>query len=75
MDECFRMNEDRNSIAIADVSQLPQHPIFDKDRRKINRLIIVKFLSVFDKYTIRKDAQKTAIRRMFMQLSICRKNY
>ena len=47
--------EDPNSIAIADIHRLPQHPIFDKDRRKINRPIIVKFLNVFDKYKFTKN--------------------
>ena len=49
LDEGLRI-ADPNLTAIADVHRLPQYPIFDKDRRKINRPIIVKFLNIFDKY-------------------------
>ena len=47
--------ENPNSIAIANLHRLPQHPIFDKDRRKSNRPIIVKFLNVFDKLKSTKN--------------------
>jgi len=41
--------EDPNSIKIADIHRLPQHPVYDKNHRKINRSIIIKFMDVFDK--------------------------
>ena len=41
--------DDPNSINIVDIHRLPQFPIYDKLRRKINRPIIVKLASVFDK--------------------------
>ena len=47
--------EDPNSIALADIHRLPQTPIFDKDRRKINRPIIVKFFDIFNKYKFTKS--------------------
>ena len=50
--------EDPNSIALADIHLLPQHPIFDKDRRKINRPVIVKFLNMFNKYKFTKSLKK-----------------
>ena len=50
--------EEPNSIAIVDVHRLPQHPIFDKDRRKTNRPIIVKFLKVFDKSRFTQKLKK-----------------
>ena len=39
------------SIVIVDVHRLPQHPLYNKSPRKINRPIIVKFSNVFDKHT------------------------
>jgi len=41
--------EDTNSITIADIHRLSQHPVYDKSHRKINRPIIIKFMVVFDK--------------------------
>ena len=47
--------QDSNSIKLADIHRLPQHPIYDSDKRKINRPIIVKFMDIFNKQNFVKN--------------------
>ena len=42
--------EDPNAIPLADIHRLPQHPIFNKEHKKITRPIIIKFINIFDKH-------------------------
>ena len=41
--------KDKNPIKLADIHRLPQHPIYDSNKRKINRPIIVKLMDIFNK--------------------------
>ena len=47
--------QDSNSIKLADIHRLPQHPIYDSDKRKINRPMIGKFMDIFNKQNFVKN--------------------
>ena len=44
-----------SSIKLADIHKLLQHPIYDSDKRKINRPIIVKFMDIFNQQNFVKN--------------------
>ena len=41
---------DPNAITLADIHRLPQHPIYNIERKGITRPIIIKLVNIFDKY-------------------------
>ena len=52
---------DPNAIALADIHRLPQHPIYNKEQKKITRPIIIKFVNIFDKYQFTQNLKNLKV--------------